>query len=271
MARTKIKLALIGANVKSSFSSSIHRFILDKWGYDCEYELISVKADEFPSVINRLIGDFDGFNVTIPYKREIMAYLDEMVGDAFEVGSVNTIVCDERKGYNTDGVGLSLALEKVGVELFNKRVLVLGAGGAGRSVAKLCKDKGAQVWAYRRNREKLKEFCSELGVNECQRLENAEFDIIVNATGVGSKVDLGVSPIGVKAFEKAEWAIELAYNPSETEFLRLAKSKGANTLNGLSMLFFQAYYADCLYLKKTPSKREMDEFYKEWTYEIFNH
>ncbi len=271
MARKKIKLALIGESVGNSFSPNIHSFILDKLEYDCEYELISIKTDEFPSAVHRLIGDFDGFNVTIPYKREIMAYLDEIIGDAFEVGSVNTVVCDERKGYNTDGLGLSHAIKRAGVEVVNKRVLVLGAGGAGRSVAKLFKDKGAQVWAYRRNKEKLKKFCFELGVNECQAVENAEFDIIVNATGVGSKVDLGVSPIRGRAFEKAEWAIELAYNPSETEFLRLAKSRGANTLNGLSMLFFQAYYADCLYLKKTPSIREMDEFYKEWTYEIFNH
>jgi shikimate dehydrogenase len=268
MERRKLKLALIGESVANSFSPIIHKFILDKLGFDCEYELISVQKDGFHDAITRLTGDFDGFNVTIPYKREIMSYMDEILGDASIIGSVNTVVCNGKKGYNTDGLGLARALEFAGVELAGKRALIVGAGGAGRSVAKILKDGGASVWAYRRDKEKLEEFCAQLGVNAWECFGQGKFDIIVNATGVGSKVSVGASPIDETAFAGAEYAIELAYIPSETEFLRQAKKRGAKTLNGSAMLFYQAYYADCLYLNETPSKKQADELYKELLKEV---
>ena len=158
MKRRVIRLALIGENVQRSFSPKIHKFIFDKFGIDCEYELVSVEERNFHDAVTRLTGDFDGFNVTIPYKRDIMEYLDEISSDAFAIGSVNTVVCNGKKGYNTDLVGLACSLKLAGVELKAKRVLIVGAGGAGRSVAKLFKDGGANVWAYRRDKEKLKDF-----------------------------------------------------------------------------------------------------------------
>ena len=268
MKRRVIRLALIGENVQRSFSPKIHKFIFDKFGIDCEYELVSVEERNFHDAVTRLTGDFDGFNVTIPYKRDIMEYLDEISSDAFAIGSVNTVVCNGKKGYNTDLVGLACSLKLAGVELKAKRVLIVGAGGAGRSVAKLFKDGGAKVWAYRRDKEKLKEFCLQLGVNECLDLKTGEYDIIVNASGVGSKVAVGTSPITGKAFDGATWGIDLAYNPSETEFLRLAKERGVKTLNGYAMLFYQAYYADCLYLNIEPSEKQADELYNQFVKEV---
>ena len=264
MAERKIKLALLGENVKNSFSPQIHRFILEKWGHGCDYALISVEKADFPKQIETALRTYDGLNITNPYKREVLPFLSEVLGDGAAIGSVNTVVCADRTGYNTDGIGLARALELDGVEIQGKRALVLGAGGAGRSVAKLFKDRGAQTFAYRRDKRKLREFCLELGVNECLDLAKERFDIIVNATGVGTKDSVGESPIESEIFRGTSWAIELGYFPKETEFMKLAKAQGARAVNGFKMLFYQAYYADCLFLKRTPSEADADDFLIEF-------
>ena len=88
----KLRLGLVGKDVSKSDSGRIHTFLLTELGYEVEYENISTNSDGFDSVVRYLMGDFDGFNVTIPYKRDIMEYLDEIVGDAQAFGAVNTVV-----------------------------------------------------------------------------------------------------------------------------------------------------------------------------------
>ena len=88
MNEKKLRLGLIGKDVSKSKSEEIHRFILTELGVSCEYERLSVAKEDFDSVMRRLIGDFDGFNVTIPYKRDVIGYLDEVVGDALDFGAV---------------------------------------------------------------------------------------------------------------------------------------------------------------------------------------
>lgn len=261
MNEKKLRLALIGKDVSKSDSEKIHRFILERLGYEVEYEKVSVGADEFDFAVRRLLGDFDGFNVTIPYKRDIMEYLDGVEGDAFSFGSVNTVVCSSRLGYNTDGAGFLHMLRFAAVSPKGKRCLVLGAGGAGRSTAAALKKVGAEVFLYRRNQKELEETCKELGVQAASVLNG--YDVLINASGVGMHETEGQSPVGAEAFEGAQVAVDLIYQPKETEFLRLAKSKGVRTVNGSTMLFFQAYYADCLYLQREPSS-EVNDIYLEY-------
>ena len=92
MNKKKLRLALLGKDVSKSRSEEIHSFILGSFGVDVTYERISVGPLEFDNAMRYLLGDFDGFNVTIPYKREVMGYLNAVVGDAHEFGSVNTVV-----------------------------------------------------------------------------------------------------------------------------------------------------------------------------------
>ena len=259
-----VRLGLIGKDVSKSMSERIHTFILKEWGYACEYERISVSKEEFDGAMRRLLGDFDGFNVTIPYKRDVMAYLNEVTGDAFAFGAVNTVVTSTLKGYNTDGVGFLLMLRLAGVDVLGKKVLVLGSGGSGRSSAAALKKAGANVSVYQRRREKLEEVCRELQVTAAEDPESGGYDILVNCTGVGMHDTVGVSPVTEKAFAGAENAIDLIYTPAESEFLRLAKKEGVKTLNGAAMLFYQAYFADCLYLGKTPSDEEAEKLYQKY-------
>ena len=256
MSDKKIRLALVGKDVSKSQSKAIHTFILNAWGLDCEYEYFSVDKVNFDNTMRRLLGDFDGFNVTIPYKRDVMAYLDEVEGDAFDFGAVNTVCCSNRFGYNTDGVGFLMMTRLGGIEIEKKRILVLGAGGSGRSTAVALKKAGAEVFLYQRNREKLLETASEIGVKTASDPEEGGYDVLINCTGVGMHESEGRSPVTEKAFLGATAAIDLIYTPEVSEFLRIAKTQGLRILNGERMLFYQAYYADCLYIGRTPNETE---------------
>ncbi len=260
----KLRLALVGKDVSASTSHKVHAFILGKFGYGCEYEKISLPYEEFDGTVRRLLGDFDGFSVTIPYKRDIMEYLDEVVGDAFDFGAVNTVVSATRKGYNTDGAGFMLMLRLAGVAVEGKKALVLGGGGAGRSTAAALKKAGAEVYIYQRNREKLEETCRELGVNAAASANGGGYDMLVNATGVGMHDKEGLSPVQTAGFEGANVAVDLIYHPAESAFLTQAKGLGLKILNGAPMLFYQAYFADCLFLGKTPRDDEAQSFYAEY-------
>ena len=260
----KVRLGLAGKDVSKSLSEKMHTFILSEWGIECDYKRFSVAPDEFDGVMRTLLGDFDGFNVTIPYKRDVFGYLDEVVGDALTCGAVNTVVCATKKGYNTDGVGFLQMLQNADIAVKDKKVLILGAGGSGRSSAVALKNAGANVYMYRRNREELEETCAQLGVTPIQNPEAGGYDIIINTTGVGMHDTEGCSPVGVKAFDGAKIAVDLIYTPAESEFLRLAKTQGLQTLNGASMLFYQAYHADCIFLNKKADAAEAKALYEKY-------
>lgn len=263
----KLRLGLIGKDVSKSVSGQIHSFILKQKGVECEYEKFSVAPDGFDTAMRRLLGDFDGFNITIPYKRDVFEYLDGVQGDAFACGAVNTVVTSTRQGYNTDGVGFLLMLTAAGIEVKGKKVLVLGAGGSGRSSAMALKNAGATVFMYRRNREELAEVCSQLQVTAATDPEAGGFDILVNCTGVGMHDTVGISPVSEKAFRGASVAVDLIYAPAQSEFLRIANRLGLQTLNGAAMLFYQAYYADCLFLGDEAEQKEAERLYLAYTQE----
>lgn len=260
----KLRLALVGKDVSKSDSQAIHTFILSKMGVECEYARFSVSQPDFDGVMRTLLGDFDGFNVTIPFKRDVMGYLDEVSGDALDFGSVNTVVSATRVGYNTDGAGFMLMLSAADMQVCGKKILVLGGGGSGRSTAAALKKAGAQVFMYQRRREKLLETCAELGITEADDPECGGFAYLINCTGVGMHDSVGQSPVTSAAFRAAEGAIDLIYKPEKSAFLQQAEGLGLPILNGAAMLFYQAYFSDCYYLGKTPSAAEAVQLYAQY-------
>ena len=260
----KIRLALIGKDVSKSTSEQIHKFILAKLGVECAYTRFSVPLEDFDSTMRTLMGDFDGFNVTIPYKRDVMGYLSEVTGDALDYGAVNTVVTASGKGYNTDGAGFLLMLQAAKIAVKNKKILVLGGGGSGRSTAVALKKSGGQVFMYQRRREKLLETCAELHITPADSAEEGVFDILINCTGVGMHDSEGISPVKAQAFRGASVAIDLIYTPEKSEFLKLAEGQGLQILNGAAMLFYQAYFADCLYLGIEPNVEQATELYRQF-------
>lgn len=264
-----LNLAVIGRDVSQSCSPPIHRFIARETGKKASYERISVAEDRFDEEIGGLLDKYDGFNVTIPYKLSIIPRLKEIAGDAEIFGAVNTVDCKSLTGYNTDGLGFVRMLAANGIDVTGKDVLVLGAGGAGRSAAKKLSDCGAHVEVYNRTYEKAlalqNEFC---GVSAVERVTAKRRYLLVNATGVGMHESVGLSPVGEDIIKGCDVAVDLIYKPEKSGFLNIAESLGKKAVNGLAMLFYQAYYADCIFFGMQADEELATALYNKFSKEI---
>ena len=263
------KLAVIGKDVTKSLSPQIHKFIAEHTGNRLEYESVSIPEPEFESAIARIFKEYDGFNVTIPYKLSIIPHLSRIDGDAKVFGAVNTVRVGDMSGHNTDGMGFMLMLKNNGVEVAEKEVLLLGAGGAGRSVAKKLADAGARVYVYDTRTEIAKELENEFkGVKAIDKVDCKPYYAIINATGIGMHRTEGISPVGEDILSKCIVAIDLIYTPEKSEFLRIAESSGKKIINGSAMLFYQAYYAQCIYFEKSANEVQAKELFDKFKEEI---
>lgn len=263
------KLALIGKDVSDSPSPQIHEFIASRLKIRLSYDRVSVPEERFQDEIESLFQAYEGVNITIPYKLSVIPHLKKLKGDAKIFGSVNTVDCRKREGYNTDGVGFMLMLSGGGADARGEETLVVGAGGAGRSVAKKLSDAGAKVSVYNRTFEKAKELEREFkGVRALKELEDKPYYLIVNATGVGMHTTVGQSPVGENLLKQCAVAADLIYNPARSEFLSIADRAGKKVINGFSMVFYQAYYADCIFFGLTPDGAQAKKIYAEFLKEI---
>ena len=267
-----LKLCVIGKDVSQSQSPAMHTFLLHKMGAACSYEAVSIPPAEFSARAEALFETYDAFNVTIPFKGDIMPYLTSIEGDAKAFGAVNTVLSKERRGFNTDGLGFMLMLENAGVNVAGKSVLVLGTGGAGRSCLKKLMEHGALVSAYERDAARLNAVWEEFGgFTPLREVEAKPYDVIFNCTGIGMHNTVGMTPsvrtaageipVGRELLSLCDTAVDLIYVPAQSEFLRIAAELGKKTVNGASMLFYQAYYADCIYLGRTPDAAEAKGYY----------
>ena len=265
----ELKLAVIGKDVSKSGSPSIHEFIAKRLGYKVIYDKISIPEDQFDPNICRIFEQYDGFNVTIPFKLSVIKYLDKVVGDALTFGAVNTVNAKDKTGYNTDGLGFTLMLKCGKVEVKNKKVLVIGAGGAGRSVAKKLLDSGASVFVYDKNTDNAYALEREFkGVKALENLQNTPYYALINASGVGMHRTEGLSPVSEELISLCEVAIDLIYEPEVSKFLEIASSLGKKTMNGRAMLFYQAYYSECIYAGIEPDEVTAEKLFKEYLEEL---
>ena len=264
-----MKLAVIGKDVSRSDSPKMHTFIARNMGNDITYEAVSIPEDEFESRIDGIISRYEGFNVTIPYKLSVMSRLKSVEGDAALFGAVNTVKCSDLSGYNTDGLGFMLMLRNNGIKVGGKKVFLLGACGAGRAVARKLVQGGATVGVYDRNTDSalsLKKDCPQVEIIE--NVTPADCDIIINATGVGMHKSEGISPVGEDVIARAKAAVDLIYVPAKSRFLQIAEQLGKQTVNGQSMLFYQAYYAECIYFDVQPDDGQAKQLYEKYLKEI---
>lgn len=260
-----IKLALIGKDVSSSASPKIHAFIARELNREITYEKLSVPEEQFAQRIENILKTYDGLNVTIPYKLAIIPYLKSVNGDAKSFGAVNTVVTSTLCGYNTDGLGFMQMLEANGVEVNGKETLVLGAGGAGRSVVKKLSDAGAQVEIYNRTFEKAKKVAEEFkGCTAVDKITSKPRYLIVNASGVGMHETVGISPVSAEIIKNCDIAVDLIYTPAKSRFLKIAEDEGKKIINGEAMLFYQAYYADCYFFGFTPDPAVATKLFEKY-------
>lgn len=221
-----MKCGLLGEKLGHSYSPQIHGQLAD---YD--YTLFEKNADELKYFLKN--GDFSGLNVTIPYKKAVIPYLDDLSPVARRLGAVNTIVRREDGtliGHNSDYFGFRSMVEKSGLDTAGKKVLVLGSGGASNTAVAVLEELGANVIVISRS-----------GENNYENLHlHADARIIVNATPVGMYPKVGLSPIDISLFPKLEGVLDIVYNPARTQLLLDAENRGLITMNGLWMLVAQA-------------------------------
>jgi len=261
---------LIGYPLGHSFSPKIHKIIYDLNGIDATYLLIEINPEELNGdTLENISKEFDGINVTIPHKTEIIKYLDELSDEAKRIGAVNTLKKINNKwiGYNTDVYGLLYPLEKYFQKI--NTCLVLGSGGAAKAAifGILKRIKPKQLTLLSRSRKKselLKQTYKEINslskiytddVTNINEYLNS-MDLIVNATSVGMYPNINESII-TKSFDLKKNAIvyDLIYNPLETKLLKQVKETSPDciTINGLPMLVAQAVKAVEIWTGKTIS------------------
>ncbi len=268
-----LKLAVVGADVSHSASPAMHTFLLAQMGERCTYDRISVPPARFDDAAAALLAEYDGFNVTMPYKQSVLPHLRRLHENAAAVGAVNTVLAKERVGFNTDGDGFGAMLRDAGISLAGARVLVLGAGGAGRACIRCLTAAGAAVFVHTRDAHRLRQAHDLLGgFTPLFTVPLQDYAVIVNCTGAGMlgdelpsvRTEEGLRPVGAALLSRCGTAVDLIYEPKMSAFLRVAQACGARTLNGRAMLFYQAYYADCIYLDKTPSAAQAQALWAQY-------
>ncbi len=223
----------IGEHLKHSFSKEIHSLLAE---YD--YEIKEIPKDELNAFMEK--KEFRAINVTIPYKLDVIPFLDEISETAKAIGAVNTIVNKNGKlfGYNTDFLGLKSLIEKIGVEIKNKKVLILGSGGTSKTALAVAQNMGAKR-ILRVSRTERKDFIT---YGELYNSET-DADVIINTTPVGMYPNICGSAVDLDKFPNLSGVIDAVYNPLRPELVLRAKERGIKASGGLYMLVSQAAFA----------------------------
>jgi shikimate dehydrogenase len=217
---------LIGRKLGHSFSPRIHKELGNP-----HYRLFELEPEELAGFFRR--NAIGGLNVTIPYKRDAMAFCDSLSDRAREIGSVNTIVGTDKGLYgdNTDACGFAYMAGRANIEFRGKKVLVFGSGGASLTAQYVAKQQGAREVVV----------ISRSGENNYQNMgRHKDAQILVNATPVGMFPKAGVSVADVSAFPRCEGVLDMVYNPRRTALVLQAESLGIPCSDGLAMLVAQA-------------------------------
>lgn len=243
---------LAGYPLEHSMSPFIHKALFDICGFDdAVYGLVETPPEQLSSVYKDTLSALRGFNVTIPYKVDIIKYLDELSPRAELFGAVNTVDVREDKviGHNTDCTGFLSALKMADITLGGK-VLLLGCGGVARMIAFESILAGADLTIASRDIEKAevvkREIMDKLST-DCKVIAlsdvNGEYDLIINGTPVGMYPNINACPVSEDVIKKAKAVYDVIYNPQETELIKYAKKYGIKCSGGLSMLVWQAAVA----------------------------
>ncbi len=243
----------IGEKLTHSFSKEIHaRF------FDYDYEIREIPKGELKAFMTE--RNFKAINVTIPYKQDVIPYLDWLSDTAKQIGAVNTIINRDGKlyGYNTDFAGMTALIKLNGIEISGKLVLVLGSGGTSKTAVAVAKSLGArQVVRVSRT---AKEDC----ITYEEAYKNfADAEVIINTTPCGMYPNIIGEPIDIDVFKKCEAVVDAIYNPLCSNLVIRAKSKGINATGGLYMLVAQAAVAAELFIDTTVSEAKIYDVYKK--------
>ncbi|MDD3520775.1 MAG: shikimate dehydrogenase [Actinomycetota bacterium] len=271
---------VLGYPARHSFSPMIHNFLFKKYSINSVYLAFEIRPENFKNCISCFkMLQFKGFNVTMPFKEEIIHYLDDISKEAKIIGSVNTVIKKGKtyRGFNTDIIGFMKSLEEKNFDFKNNCALVLGAGGAARStVLGLINKNINKLYIFNRTRSKAIELVKlfktysdkeiiifdSLDALSDKKLKN--IGLIVNCTSVGmSGLDNPKDMLVPEKWDlKDKFIFEMIYNPIETKLILKAKSDKALIINGIDMLINQALSSFEIWNGFYPDKKELVKYFK---------
>ena len=244
---------LIGEKLGHSYSKIIHEKLADY-----TYDLCPLSKEEFKDFMEK--REFKAINVTIPYKKDVIPYLKEMDESATAIGAVNTIVNKEGNlyGYNTDMPGFIYMVNQNKIQMKDKKVVVLGNGGAAQAIKAAVQKLGAREMI-------VVDIVPAEGVisyDECFT-HHTDADILVNTSPVGMYPKVDASPVDLTAFPHCQAVLDVIYNPITTKLVAQARELGIIGVTGLEMLVAQALYAVEIFLQNDIPEEKIQEIYKE--------
>jgi len=263
---------VIGDPIEHSLSPQMHNAAFKKLGLNGIYLPFHVTRRNLrPAVLGIQVLNIRGFNVTTPHKTAIVKFLDELDEAAREVGAVNTVHNDEGKlvGYNTDGLGAARALEEQHEDPSNKRIVLIGAGGAARAIAFTLARRARSIIILNRTKHRViklaKDIEQKLGKKILARslarnslLEALrDADILINATPVGMYPRTEQTVAKRKVLHSRIVVFDSVYNPMKTLLLREAEAAGAKTISGVGMLVHQGAEAFRIWTNHSPPVEAM--------------
>ena len=250
------KYLVIGNPIEHSLSPKLHNYWIKKNNIDAIYNKKKIDENDLNKIIFKVKEEeISGINVTVPFKKVVIPFLDELSPEANETQSVNTIYLNNKKiiGHNTDIAGFELALKYSKYDVTNKEILILGAGGVVPSIIfSLKKLKASRIIISNRTRQKaenLKILFKDLDIVEWGEIPN--FDMIINATSIGLKNEDEIK-LDYSKLESNKFFYDIIYNPRETIFLKRAKLFGNRTENGKMMFIYQAHQSFTIWHKLMP-------------------
>ncbi len=248
---------LIGERLGHSYSPQIHRVLGD---YD--YQLYPMPLEQLKETLKR--RDFKGLNITIPYKKDVLPFCDEVSQTVKEVGSANTLFFRDGKlcAENTDLPGMLFMLDRAGISLTGKKVVILGSGGTSLTAQAACRVRKAAEYTV----------VSRSGPVTYEELyeKHSDAEIIINSTPVGMYPKNLVSPIELSRFPKLQGVADVIYNPAKTALLLDAEEAGIPHIDGLWMLVAQAWHAAKLFFNQDIPEEKIAEAYKSVRRECLN-
>ena len=275
-------ICLIGSPVEHSLSPAMHTFSFEQLGVDCVYLAYNVEPEQLEAAANGMkeLG-FLGYNVTMPHKRVVSRYLDEVSPAAELMGAINTVAIKDGKaiGYNTDGAGFMRNVKENGVDVVGKKITIMGAGGAAMAIyTQAALDGVAAIDVYKRKNDSFdaaaehiagiadKTGCAmrliDIDDKEAMKVSIAESVLLINATNVGMGDLEGQSVVPAEFLVDGLVVADVIYVPRKTKLLEDAGAKGLKTINGLGMLLWQAAIAEDIWVgKEMPTKLVQDKFF----------
>ena len=247
-----MKYGLIGEKLGHSFSKEVHNKL-----FDYDYELKEIPQNELDLFLKQRA--FKSINVTIPYKEKVIPYLDFISDIAKKIGAVNTVVNKNGKlyGYNTDFWGLKSLIQKSGISLKDKKVLILGSGGTSKTAFAVTNSLGAkEVLQISRNKKDGFITYEDIYIN------HTDAQILINTTPCGMYPNIDVSPLDISAFERLEGLVDAIYNPLRSKLVCDAQKRGIKAVGGLYMLISQAVFAAEKFLDTNIEPQKTDAVYK---------